>query len=88
MYEIQQRVTASFMNVLSPKQMLSNVAKAISKDDGCRLILALDEVDTYINEAFHPHRTIVSPEELENKQIKILCNALKTEMKKELRLTE
>jgi hypothetical protein len=34
-----------------------------------------------------PHRTIVDPQELENKQIKILCNALKAEMKKELRLT-
>jgi hypothetical protein len=35
-----------------------------------------------------PHRTIASPEELENKQIKILCNALKTEIKKELILKE
>jgi len=34
-----------------------------------------------------PHRTIVSPQEVENKQIKILCNALKAEMKKELRQT-
>ena len=34
-----------------------------------------------------PHRTIIDPQELENKQIKLLCNALKTEMKKELRLT-
>ncbi len=32
-----------------------------------------------------PHRTIVGPEDQENKQIKILFNALKTEMKKELR---
>ena len=36
---------------------------------------------------FKPHRTIIDPQELENKQIKLLCNALKTEMKKELRLT-
>jgi len=34
-----------------------------------------------------PHRTIVDPQELENKQITILCNALKAEMKKELRPT-
>lgn len=32
-----------------------------------------------------PHRTIVNPLEIENKEIKILCNALKAEMKKELR---
>ena len=31
-----------------------------------------------------PHRTVVSPEELENRQIEILCNALKSEMKQEL----
>jgi len=34
-----------------------------------------------------PHRTIVDPQEHENKQITILCNALKAEMKKELRPT-
>jgi site-specific recombinase XerD len=34
-----------------------------------------------------PHRTIVDPQELKNKQIKLLCNALKAEMKKELRPT-
>lgn len=31
-----------------------------------------------------PHRTVVSPEDLENRQIEILYNALKSEMKLEL----
>ncbi|MCJ7614426.1 hypothetical protein MUO71_06675, partial [Candidatus Bathyarchaeota archaeon] len=31
-----------------------------------------------------PHRTILVPQDLENNQIKILCDALKTEIKKEL----
>jgi site-specific recombinase XerD len=31
-----------------------------------------------------PHRTIIDPQEMENKQIKLLCDALKEEMKKEL----
>ena len=31
-----------------------------------------------------PHRTIIGPQYLENNQMKILCNALKAEMKKEL----
>ena len=31
-----------------------------------------------------PHRTVINQQDLEKNQMKILCNALKTEMKKEL----
>jgi len=35
-----------------------------------------------------PHRTIVNPEEHENRQLQILCQALKDELRRELQLAK
>ena len=53
MSELMEQVTGSSVGGLSPEQMLMNVAKKISRD-GYKLVLALDEVDTYIKESRDP----------------------------------
>lgn len=49
MSELLEQVTGSSVGGLSPEQMLANVVKEISKD-GYKLVVALDEVDTYVKE--------------------------------------
>jgi cell division control protein 6 len=54
MSELLEQVTGSSVAGLSPEQMLANVAKAIGKD-GCKIVLALDEADTYVKEGRDPN---------------------------------
>jgi len=53
MSELVERVTGFSLAGLSPEQMLANVVKSISKN-GYKLVITLDEADTYIKENGDP----------------------------------
>ena len=64
----------------------------VSKIEALKQIIrtwGLDPEKILTREAFSsPHRTIASPEEQENRQLQILCQALKDELRRELQLAE
>jgi len=91
-HDIQMKGIEFLRNIYAASGLSIKPKTQISKIEALKEIIrawGLNPEEILTREAMStPHRTIVSPEELENKQIKILCNALKTEMKKELRPTE
>jgi site-specific recombinase XerD len=91
-HDIQMKGIEFLRNIYAASGLSIKPKTQISKIEALKEIIrawGLNPEEILAREAMStPHRTIVSPEELENEQVKILCNALKTEMKKELRPTE
>jgi site-specific recombinase XerD len=91
-HDIQMKGIEFLRNIYAASGLSIKPKTQISKIEALKEIIrawGLNPEEILTREAMSlPHRTIASPEELENKQIKILCNALKTEIKKELILTE
>ncbi|MDI6848133.1 MAG: hypothetical protein QMD23_08475, partial [Candidatus Bathyarchaeia archaeon] len=90
-HDIQMKGIEFLRNIYAASGLSIRPKTQISKIEALKEIIrawGLNPEEILTREAMSiPHRTIVGHEELENKQIKILCNALKAEMKKELRPT-
>ena len=91
-HDIQMKGIEFLRNIYAASGLSIRPKTETSKIEALKEIIrawGLDPEKILTREAMStPHRILVSPEEIENKQIRILCNALKTEIKKELTLTE
>ena len=87
-HDIKMKGIEFLRNIYAASGLSIRPKTQISKIEALKEIiraLGLNPEEILTKEAMStPHRTIISSEEVENKQIKILCNALKAEMKKEL----
>ncbi|MGQ9641796.1 MAG: tyrosine-type recombinase/integrase [Candidatus Bathycorpusculaceae bacterium] len=87
-HDIQMKGVEFLRNIYAASGLSIRPKTQISKIEALKEIIrawGLNPEEILTKEAMStPHRTIISSEEVENKQIKILCNALKAEMKKEL----
>ena len=89
-HDIQMKGIEFLRNIYTASGLSITPKTQISKIEALKEIIrawGLNPEEILTTEAMStPHRTIVAFEQ-ENKQIKILCNALKTEIKKELKPT-
>ena len=87
-HDVQMKGVEFLRNIYAASGLSIRPKTQISKIEALKEIIrawGLNPEELLTREAIStPHRTIVSPKEHENKQMKILCNALKTELKKEL----
>jgi site-specific recombinase XerD len=90
-HDIQMKGIEFLRNIYAASGLSIRPKTQISKIEALKEIIrawGLNPEEILTKEAMStPHRTIIGHEELESKQIKILCNALKAEIKKELRPT-
>ena len=87
-HDIQMKGIDYLRNIYAASGLCIEPKTQTSKIDALKEIIrawGLNPEEILTREAMStPHRTIVGSTELENNQMKILCNALKIEMKKEL----
>ena len=87
-HDIQMKGIDYLRNIYAASGLSIAPKTQTSKIDALKEIIrawGLNPEEVLTREAMStPHRTIIAPHELENNQMKILCNALKAEMKKEL----
>ena len=86
-HDIQMKGIDYLRNIYAASGLSITPKTQTSKIDALKEIIrawGLNPEEVLTREAMStPHRTIIG-QDLENKQMKILCNALKAEMKKEL----
>jgi hypothetical protein len=91
-YHVVQMNTIEYLhNVYGASGLAITPNMQTSKIDALKEIISAwglnPEEDLTRKAISKPHRTTVAPQDLENNQIKIICDALKTEIKRELRST-
>jgi len=91
-HDIQMKGVEFLRNIYAASGLSIRPKTQVSKIEALKEIIrawGLDPEKILTREAFSsPHRTIVTPEEHENRQLKILCQALKDELRRELQLTK
>lgn len=91
-HDIQMNGVEFLRNIYATSGLSIRPKTQVSKIEALKQIIrawGLDPEKILTREAFSsPHRTIAAPEEQENRQLQILCQALKDELRRELQLAK